>query len=280
MRTRVLGISADALDQGEAIRKIMDLATGFSPSLVCTANLDHAVRVRRRECSSNLYERAEMVLADGFPLVWASHLKGRRLPGRVTGADLIMPVCREAARRGLSVYFVGSTLDVLSESCRRLKSECPEITIAGAYAPSFGFHNRHPESRELVDAIRRARPHITFVGLGSPKQESWMDANRRALPSGVFVCIGAGFDYLAGRPRRAPRWVQQACLEWLWRLLHEPRRLARRYMTDLVYFPVLLLDQLRKQGGPGWRSGNTQARAYLWRGSQRARRETSARSRD
>jgi N-acetylglucosaminyldiphosphoundecaprenol N-acetyl-beta-D-mannosaminyltransferase len=186
----------------------------------------------------------ELVLADGFPLVMASRLRGPGLPGRVTGADLILPLCEEASRRDLSVFVVGSTLRILSKACRRLKSQCPRLTIAGVYAPSFGFHSEHPESAEIVGMLRAIEPDIVFVALGSPKQESWADACRAISTPGVFVCIGAGFGFLAGHPPRAPKLVQRLCLEWLWRLAHDPRRLARRYAINFAYLPVLLAEHM------------------------------------
>ncbi len=121
-----------------------------------------------------------------------------------------------------------------------LSTEFPALSIAGAYAPSFGFHAEHPKSSEIVEMFGAVRPNIVFIALGSPKQEIWAHAHQGVSAAGVLVCVGAGFDYLAGRPRRAPKLVQRLCLEWLWRLAHEPRRLARRYVINFAYLPLLL----------------------------------------
>lgn len=243
-RAEVFGFEIDPVDRGEAVRNVIELATTPGFSVVVTANLDHAVRVRRNHELRRLYDRAEIVLADGFPLVLASRLRGRGLPDRVTGADLILPLCLEASRRQLSVFVVGSTLRILSKACRKLRSQYPQLTIAGVYAPSFGFHPGHAESAQIVQMLDWVRPDIVFVALGSPKQEIWADAHRGVVAGGVFVCIGAGFDYLAGQPPRAPQLVQRLCLEWLWRLAHDPRRLAKRYAINLLYLPLLLIEHL------------------------------------
>lgn len=244
-RAEVLGVEVEVVDQNEAVRNVIDLATEHGASIVVTANLDHAVRLRRSQSFRRLYDRAEMVLADGFPLVLASRLRGPGLPGRVTGADLILPVCLEASRRNLSVFVVGSTLEVLSKACRGLKTKCPRLSIAGVYAPSFGFRAEDPESAEILEMLHAVEPDIVFVALGSPKQEIWADVRRGMSTTGVFICIGAGFDYLAGRPPRAPKLAQRLCLEWLWRLAHDPRRLAKRYAINLGYLPLLLAEHMR-----------------------------------
>jgi N-acetylglucosaminyldiphosphoundecaprenol N-acetyl-beta-D-mannosaminyltransferase len=243
-RAQVFGIHVDAIQQDAAVRDVIDLGAAPGASIVVTANLDHAVRLRRNQELRALYDSADMVLVDGFPLVLASQLRGRRVPGRVTGADLIRPLCGEAGRRGLSIFIVGSTLRLLSDACRKLSREFPELSIAGVYAPSFGFHAAHPESSEILEMLRLATPSIVFVALGSPKQEIWAHAHQGLSAAGVFVCVGAGFDYLAGRPRRAPELVQRLCMEWLWRLVHEPRRLAKRYAINFAYLPVLLAEHL------------------------------------
>lgn len=245
-RTGVLGVGVDVLDQAGATARVMAL-TKEAPSLVVTANLDHAVRLRADPRLRELYRTADLVLADGFPLVLASLLRGPRLPARVTGADLIEPLCAEASRAGISIFVVGTTLTILAKACRSLVRRFPGLVIAGVHAPSFGFDAGHPECAEVAEMIRRAAPQIVFVALGSPKQELWARAYMDHLPPAVYICTGAGFDYLAGLPPRAPRLMRELWLEWLWRLAREPRRLAKRYALDLVHFPVLLAEHL------GWR---------------------------
>lgn len=240
---RVLGVDVDVLDQIGATARVIALRRQ-APALVVTANLDHAVRLRADATLKEIYSKADLVLADGFPLVLASHLRGPRLPERVTGADLIEPLCAEASRVGMSIFVLGTTLSILSRACRRLLRAFPGLIVAGTYSPSFGFTVGHPECEEAIRAIREAGPDIVFVALGSPKQERWVSAYMHQLPPAVYVCTGAGFDYLADQPQRAPRVVRRLCLEWLWRWVHEPRRLAKRYVLDILSFPILLAEHL------------------------------------
>lgn len=249
-RVRVLGVDVDAIRQHEAARTIATLSMQGLPALVVTANLDHAVRLRRDHQFSAIYEHARLILADGFPLFAASRLRGRRLPERVTGADLIEPICREASARGLSIFVLGTTLEVLSKACRTLTSEFPGLEIAGVHAPSFSFSPEHHECQEVADLIRAAQPRIVFVALGSPKQECWVQAYMDALPPAVYLCVGAGFDYLARSPRRAPVILRRFGFEWLWRVLLNPRRYAKRYAIDAFYLPILLFEHLFQRSTP------------------------------
>lgn len=245
-RVRVLGVTVDPVGEHDAVREITTFADQRLRSLVVTANLDHAVRIRRDRHFRDIYARARLVLADGFPLLVASRLRGPHLPERVTGADLIRPICREASARGQSIFVVGTTLGILSQACRRLVREFPKLQIAGVYAPSFGFSAEHPECRDVAEMIRATRPSIVFVALGSPKQERWVDAYIDQLPPAVYLCVGSGFDYLARRPPRAPASLRRFGLEWLWRLMLNPRKHARRCALDAVYLPVLLLEHFRQ----------------------------------
>jgi N-acetylglucosaminyldiphosphoundecaprenol N-acetyl-beta-D-mannosaminyltransferase len=274
-RACVLGVDVDVINQDEVTGRVMALAGGAA-ALVVTANLDHAVRLRRDERLGNLYRTADLVLADGFPLVWASILRGPRLPGRVTGADLIEPVCAAAARAGASVFVVGTKLGVLTKACRRLARQFPGLAIVGAHSPSFGFDVGHPECDEVAAMIRAVAPDIVFVALGSPKQERWAAAYMHRLPPAVYICTGAGFDYLAGQPPRAPKLVRQMCLEWAWRLAREPRRLARRYAVDLLHFPLLLALHLGWLRSPGNPARSQPDRAAAPQGPRTSHREPAA----
>ena len=251
-KTEVFGVAVDIVDMPAAVSRIMALAderkTGpSSPALVVTPNLDHAVRLRHDTEFRATYAAADVVLADGLPLVLASRLGGGpRLPERVAGSDLVVPLCIAAARRRRSVFIIGTSLDVLSIACRGLVSTAPGLEIAGVYSPGMGFDATHPETEEALTMINAARPDLLFVALGSPRQELWATALRHRLDAGAIVCVGAAFDFLAGRPARAPRLLQRLCLEWLWRLAHDPARFAERYGRNLAYLPLLVLGQLRQ----------------------------------
>ncbi|MFN4090626.1 MAG: WecB/TagA/CpsF family glycosyltransferase [Alphaproteobacteria bacterium] len=248
-RAKVFGIDIDATTSASAVECVLSWCRLGWRKLVVTPNLDHVVALRTNPALVAAYARADLVLADGMPLVWASRLGGPRLPERVTGADLIEPLCRAAALEGLTVFFLGSRLPVLEEAARRLSARAPGLQIVGMYEPPHGAAFDAAEDDRIVEAVRAARPDILFVALGMPKQELWAARNLDRLETHAVLCIGAGLDYIAGKVARAPRMLQRIGLEWLWRMLSEPSRLGSRYLRDIAWVPRLFLEQI----------------AYVWR---------------
>lgn len=187
---------------------------------------------------------ADLVVPDGMPLVWLGRLRGFSLPRRVYGPELMMTFCQQTASKGRRHFFLGGTPDLperLSESLRR---RIPELQIAGTFSPSFGRVT--PEEDEAIVAmINATNPDVVWVGLSEIKQDTWMYEHRGKLNAPALVGIGAAFDFLAGTKRQAPEWMRENGLEWLFRLLQEPRRLWRRYLVYGSEFLVLVfLEQL------------------------------------
>jgi len=169
-----------------------------------------------------------MILADGMPLVWASR---GRLPERVAGSDLVPALCERAATKGYRVFLLGAAPGVADEAARRLCARHPTLVIAGTAAPPFRELTVQ-EHADLFEQIRAARPDLMFVAFGQPKGELWVAEHSRALGVPVTAQVGATLDFLAGRVRRAPRWLQRLGLEWAYRLFLEPRRLVSRYARN------------------------------------------------
>lgn len=216
------------------------LATGHRGYIV-TPNTDHVVRYHRDPAFREAVDGAWMRLPDGMPVVWASRLLGRPLPERVAGSDLLPALCGLAAQRGYSVFLLGGRAGVAQRAAELLKERFRGLNVAGTYTPVEGFAQDLEDQEAAVEAINRASPDLLFVGVGSPAQELWVHRNWDRLWVRVAVCCGAALDYAAGTKPRAPRWVQRAGLEWLWRLAHEPHRLWRRYLVeDLAFFGILL----------------------------------------
>jgi N-acetylglucosaminyldiphosphoundecaprenol N-acetyl-beta-D-mannosaminyltransferase len=211
---------------------------------VVTANLHHAVLLRESASFREAYSGARLIVADGMPLVWASRLWGPRLPGRVTGADLVRPLCTAAARDGLSVFLLGARRETVSRAARTLTEELPRLRVAGVHAPPLRFLEDEEAQAQAAQAVRACAPDIVFVGLGAPAQELWARRWSAELPLRAVVCCGAALEFLAGDKRRAPDVLQRLGLEWLFRALCEPRRLAGRYAVDLALLPRLLWEQV------------------------------------
>ena len=206
---------------------------------VFTMNLDHIVKLRKDATFRAVYRRAGLITADGFPVVMACRLQGKRVT-RVAGSDLIAPISAEAARSGKSIYLFGSNLQVLIKASRVLLERNPGLRIAGLFAPPQGFDPRSEEARRCIATIGSSGADLCFVALGAPKQELFADHGKSLLPNVSFVCIGAGLDFIAGSQIRAPLWMQRYGLEWFWRAASNPRRLLYRYLLCMGALPGVL----------------------------------------
>jgi N-acetylglucosaminyldiphosphoundecaprenol N-acetyl-beta-D-mannosaminyltransferase len=246
-RVRILSTEIDRVTQQEAAERVAALVESGEGGLIVTPNVDHLLILRHDPEFQEIYRHASLVLADGMPLVWASWLLGRPLPERVAGSDLLPRLCALASRRGLRVFFLGGRSETLPGSLERLRQKFPQLPLAGAYAPPFGFEHDAAEEQRTLSAVLEAKPDLLFVCLGAPKQEKFLWRHRAELGGIVGIGVGISLDFLTGRIRRAPLWMRRAGLEWLHRLHQEPRRLLPRYVRDAA-FPGLLLAQLVREG--------------------------------
>lgn len=242
-KARIFGVEMDVVTPDLAVGRILSWCQRDERHIVVTPNVDHCIALRSNEALRAVYRRAGLVVPDGMPLIWASRLGGPRLEQRVTGSDLIVPLCRAAAAQGRSVFLLGSAFETLTEAARRLAGLAPGLAIAGVYSPPYGAAFDEAENERVVTAINSAAPDIVFVALGMPKQELWAGHNLHRLRTHAAVCIGAGLDYLAGTVRRAPPAWQRAGLEWLWRAATDPARLGPRYARNLTWLPLLMAEQ-------------------------------------
>jgi N-acetylglucosaminyldiphosphoundecaprenol N-acetyl-beta-D-mannosaminyltransferase len=208
---------------------------------ILTVNVDILRSLSRNSELAALAEDAEIVVADGMPLVWAASLAGYSVPERVTGASLVTTLAQAAAGSARSVFLVGGEPGVPEAAGRALAERFPGLRIAGTDSPPIGFEQDPQQLSALVDRIAAARPDLVLVGLGFPKQERLIARLRPLLPSAWMLGCGAGIPFAAGQFRRAPAFLQRIGAEWAHRLLLEPRRLARRYLLHDLPFALLLL---------------------------------------
>lgn len=194
-----------------------------------TLNLDHLVKRRDDAAFRAAYDGADFVSADGAPVAALARRQGAAIE-RTTGADLVDPLCAAAAREGIPVALFGSSQQTLDMSAQRLRERHPGLVIAHAEAPPYGFDPTSPAAEEAGMRIAASGARIVFVALGAPKQEFFAAHLAQRTPGLGFVCIGAALDFIAGTQTRAPRLVQALGLEWAWRLLGNPSRMARRYL--------------------------------------------------
>ncbi|MFO7180245.1 MAG: WecB/TagA/CpsF family glycosyltransferase [Pseudomonadota bacterium] len=240
-RVRLLNVDFDPVTLAEASARVLAWARERKSRVVVTPNVDHVVQIADRPELAPVYAAADLVLADGQPLVWASRLLGARLPERVAGSDLFPILLRDAEAQGrIRVFLLGGMDGVAERAAERIRAQYPWIEIAGTHAPPFGFESRADDNERAVSAVASADADLVLVGLGAPKQELWVHRERARLACGVALCLGATIDFMAGTIERAPPWMRKSGLEWLYRLANEPRRLSRRYARDALVFPRLL----------------------------------------
>jgi N-acetylglucosaminyldiphosphoundecaprenol N-acetyl-beta-D-mannosaminyltransferase len=185
-------------------------------------------------------DKAAIVTADGMSVVWASRLLGKPLKQRVTGIDLFERLVGHAARRGLSVYFLGARDASVRGVVSHFTSRFADLRVAGYRNGYFD----PSESEDVADAVRRSCADLLFVAMGSPAQENWIERHLQATGARFALGVGGSFDHLSGLQRRAPAWMQRAGLEWLHRLAREPRRLWRRYLIGNTLFVWLVVKQM------------------------------------
>ncbi len=247
MRHKILGIDLTVVPFGEAIEWLLKAATGSRTERVHFCTVHTLVEAQSDPALRDVLNTAAMVATDGLPLVWLARLEGVADAERVCGPDVLTSLCDRGRSLGLRHYFVGGRPGVPELLSDRLKARFPGLNVVGAESPPFRALTAE-EDAALAARINDASPNIVWVGLGSPKQEFWAACHQEQLAVPLILPVGAAFDFHSGRVRRAPHWMQRAGLEWFFRLLMEPRRLARRYvLTNARFLSLLLLEHLRRQ---------------------------------
>jgi N-acetylglucosaminyldiphosphoundecaprenol N-acetyl-beta-D-mannosaminyltransferase len=247
-KVNILGTAIDNVDRAEALECVAALVRARRPALVVTPNVDHLVNLQRDAEFREIYRQASLVLADGVPLLWAARFLGTPIREKLSGSDIFHDLCRLAAERGFRVFFLGGRAGAASRAAEILRRRHPRLQIVGVHSPPQGFERNEAECARIDAMLTAARPDLLLVGLGSPKQERWFAGNSSRLGIPVTMGIGITFEYTAGIVRRAPVWMQSVGLEWLFRLLMEPRRLWRRYLVNDPRFFWLVLKQRLGRG--------------------------------
>jgi N-acetylglucosaminyldiphosphoundecaprenol N-acetyl-beta-D-mannosaminyltransferase len=238
----LLGAHLHAITEKQCTQIVMDeLHAGRAGSIV-TMNLDHLRRFHNNRQFKQLCNNSSLQVADGMPLVWASHLQGTPLPERVTGSNLIWSLSEAAAKNQRSVFLVGGDEGTAEESAGILQNKYPNLKIAGTYYPPHGFEKIPFELDKMANAILNANPDIIYVALGSPKQEQLIEKLKDKMPQIWWIGVGISFSFVAGHISRAPKWMQKIGLEWLHRLAQEPKRLSERYLVHGLPFSVKLFS--------------------------------------
>lgn len=248
-RFPVLGVTFDAVQIPEVIARMREWIAQRDPCrYIAVTGMHGIIEARHKTEMRQALAGADMVVADGMPVVWIGRARGHALARRVYGPELMFRFCWETASTGCRHYFLGGAPGVADQLVRTLERTCPGISIVGTASPPFRPSSVE-EQTAVIAQINQAKPDVLWVGLGTPKQELWMYQHKDKLGVPVIIGVGAAFDFLSSRKRQAPVWMRERGFEWLFRLVQEPVRLWKRYLVggfEFVFLVALELLGLRR----------------------------------
>jgi N-acetylglucosaminyldiphosphoundecaprenol N-acetyl-beta-D-mannosaminyltransferase len=242
-RFNVLGVGVSAITLASACRLVLEAMAAGRKGYVCVTGVHGVSEAQADPEFRRILNAALLNTPDGMPLVWLGRRAVGRTVDRVYGPDLMLELCAATEHTEYTHFFYGGGAGVAEALGRALRRRFPALKIAGAYTPPFRPLTADEEI-DIIARVRTSRPSLFWVGLSTPKQERFMAANLPKLDTGLMLGVGAAFDFHTGRVRQAPRWIQRAGLEWLFRLGHEPRRLWKRYLKNNPLFILRVFAQL------------------------------------
>jgi len=234
-------VTVNVADHGALERVVRERFAAQEGFALATINLDHLVKLAKDEAFAAAYLAQDFVVADGNPIVWLSRKAGKPVD-LLPGADLVVPLAQWAAEDGTPVALIGSTEEALAAAEAALIARAPGVEVAACIAPPMGFDPESAAAEAVLKQAAEAGARMAFLALGAPKQERLAARGRQVVPQMGFASIGAGLDFLAGTQNRAPAWVRKLALEWLWRALSNPARLAGRYLRCIGILPRLMKE--------------------------------------
>lgn len=247
-KIRLFNIDIDQLTMQEAVEKISHwlVSDEVRNHYVVTPNVDHIVNLHSNPQFKNAYAGASLIVADGRPVVLASKLLGKALPEVVPGSDLVPAIFdyfQHQQKQSLRVFLLGAMPGVAEKARENIHCKWPHVKVVGVFSPNFGFEKSAEQSHQICQLVSASNADLVVFGVGAPKQELWSKQFSQQLNAKVILCAGATIDFLAGEKARAPIWVRKIGMEWLHRMMTEPKRLAKRYLVDALIFPVLVFKE-------------------------------------
>lgn len=231
-RMRFMNSYIDNVTKEEAIAHIEECINTRKIGHVITPNVDQVIRIESDKYFKEIYENAELLLADGTPLVWISRWYKKPIKEKICGSDLVPDLCKLAAQKGYLIFLLGSAEGVAAKAAENLKKNNPGLRVAGVYSPPYGFEKDKNEIDKINEMLFNSKADMLFVGMGVPKQDIFIYENMNKYQIPMSFSIGATIDFEAGIQKRAPKWVNHIGMEWLYRLAHDPKRMFKRYIID------------------------------------------------
>lgn len=246
-RIRFLNTFIDNLTMQEAIDETARLMSKEGCSYIVTPNLDHIVMLEEDLEFAETYANADLILADGKPLIWISKILKNPIKEKISGSDFFPQMCKMCAEQGFSVFILGAAEGVADTAAKKLCGKYNGLKIAGTYSPPFGFEKDEKELKKIENFIISAKPDVLAVSLGSPKGEKFVYRHLKKYGVSLGISIGATIDFEAGNVKRAPKWMANNGLEWLFRITQDPERLIKRYWNDMVKIIPIVWKYSRRE---------------------------------
>ena len=231
-RLKFMNTEIDNLTMEETLQVVDRLIKEDKAAYVVTPNVDHIVQLETNKELQDVYANASLILTDGKPLQWIAKWYGTPIKEKISGSDLFPRLCDMAARKGYKMFFLGAAEGVATKAAENLINRYNGLQVVGTYSPPYGFEKSPEEMLKIIRLIKEAAPDMLIVGLGCPKQEKFMYHHCRELGVPISFGLGASFDFEAGNIKRAPKWMSEHGLEWLFRITQDPQRMAKRYLVD------------------------------------------------
>lgn len=233
-RMKFMNTEIDNLTMDEALRRIDKLIQKNNNAYVVTPNVNHIVRLEKDKELQEAYKHADLILTDGKPLIWMSKWYGTPIKEKVSGSDLFYRLCEMAAIKDYGVFFLGAAEGVAEKAASKMMLQYPGLRVVGTLSPRNGFEKDEVELERIIRIVKAAAPQILMVCLGCPKQELFVFNHKQQLGVPISLCIGASLDFAAGIVKRAPKWMSEHGVEWVFRIKQEPKRLLGRYVNDAI----------------------------------------------
>lgn len=233
-RMEFLNIKIDNLTMEEALQRVDFFVSEGTCRYIVTPNLDHIVTLEKDPVFAEVYKNADLILADGKPLLWISRWLKHPIKEKLSGSDLFPRICQLAAEKEYKVFLLGAAEGVAATAAEKLRKKYTGLRIVGTYSPKYDFEGNQEELAHIKSLIHMAQPDILGVALGSPKGEKFIYAHLQEYGVPLSISIGATLDFEAGKIRRAPKWVSEIGMEWLFRITQDPKRMIKRYWYDVI----------------------------------------------
>ncbi len=239
-------IEVNIATQAALFHEVTQRLTAGEGFALATLNLDHLTKLPVDPVFADAYKAHDLVVADGRPIVWLSHLAHQPLE-LMPGSDMIVPLCELAARSNVPIALIGSSDEALEGAAKALCAKVADLRVAFTHAPPYGFDPSGDVADAILAELADSGAGLCFIALGAPKQEVFAARGRKIAPNVGFASIGAGLDFLSGHQVRAPRLMRMLALEWLWRAAQSPRRMVPRYAKCFAILPGLFLEALQRR---------------------------------